>query len=57
MVDPELRSVEVLELGVDGRYAHAVAVSDGAIDPVLGCEGLRFDVSALWAEVDALGES
>jgi Uma2 family endonuclease len=56
IVDPELQSVEVLELGVDGRYAHAVAVSDGAIDPVPGCEGLRFDVSALWAEVDALGE-
>jgi hypothetical protein len=37
--------------------AHAVAVSEGAIDPVPGCEGVQFDVSALCAEVDALGDA
>ncbi|MGA7123295.1 MAG: Uma2 family endonuclease [Polyangiaceae bacterium] len=57
IVDPELRSVEVLELGPDGRYAHAAAVTEDAIDPVPGCEGLRFDVCALWAEMDALDEA
>jgi Uma2 family endonuclease len=53
LVDPELRAFEILEL-VDGRYAHAIGVSEGVIDPVPGCEGLRIDVDAIWREVDRL---
>jgi len=41
----EVRSFEILELGANGRYRHAVAAVDsGKIDPVPGCEGLVLDV-------------
>jgi Uma2 family endonuclease len=54
IVDPGLRSVEILELGSDGRYAHAVAATDHRLDGVPGCQGLSLDVPALWAEIDRL---
>jgi hypothetical protein len=49
--------LEILELGTDGRYAHAAAVTEGVVDPVPGCPGLRGDVNALWAEMDAFVNS
>ena len=54
LVDPELRTVEILELGEDGRYVHALGASSGVIDPVPGCEGLSLDLDQLWQTIDRL---
>lgn len=55
IVDPQVRTFEIFELGADRRYARALGVSEGAIEAVPGCEGLTLDVDALWAEADELG--
>ena len=51
IVDPRLRSIEVFELGRDGRYAVALAAGEGRVR-VPGCPGLTLDLDALWEEVD-----
>lgn len=53
IVDPVLRSLEILELTPDGRYAHTLGASEGRVD-VPGCDGLVLDLDALWAEVGRL---
>jgi Uma2 family endonuclease len=53
LLDPQLRVLEILELGADKRYTIALAASDGS-HPAPGCEGLSLDLDALWAEIDAL---
>jgi Uma2 family endonuclease len=54
LVDPELRSFEVWELGADGRYVRACSATSGKVERVPGCEGLVVDLDALWREVDRL---
>jgi len=54
LVDPALRSFEIWELGVDGRYVRALSAGTGKIERVVGCEGLTMDLDALWGEVDRL---
>lgn len=54
IADPQFRSLEVFELGTDGRYAHALAATEGTLDTLPGCEGLTLDVDALWSELDRL---
>jgi len=54
LVDPELRTVEILELGQDGRYVHALGAATGVVDPVPGCAGLVLDLDQLWQTIDRL---
>ncbi len=52
IVDPELRSLEILELSDDGRYLHALGATDGVLETVPGCPGLRLDLDEIWTMVD-----
>lgn len=51
LVDTRLRTVEILRLGDDGRYANFLSAAEGVVD-VPGCEGLTVDIDAMWARVD-----
>jgi Uma2 family endonuclease len=55
IMDPQERTLEILELGADGRYVHALAAADGSVDRVPGAPGLTLDLDALWSEVERLG--
>ncbi len=52
LLDPEARTLEILERGADARYVVVAAASAGKIDPVPGCDALALDLDALWAELD-----
>lgn len=54
LFDPALGSLEVFELDASGRYARALAATEGRIESVPGCEGLVLDLDALWAELARL---
>jgi Uma2 family endonuclease len=56
IVDPELRAIEILELGPDGRYVRALGASTGRVD-IPGCEGLAIELDELWSEIDRLSLS
>jgi Uma2 family endonuclease len=56
VVDPELRTLEVFELGADGRYARALGAGSGVV-AIPGCEGLSLDLDALWAHADRVAGS
>lgn len=56
LLDPAMRTLEIYELGPDGRYAWALGAEVGTIEAVPGCEGLTLDLDSLWAELDRLGE-
>lgn len=56
LVDPEVRTLEVLERTADGKYAIVLSAAEGQL-AIPGCEGLVLDLDALWSEVEGLDES
>jgi Uma2 family endonuclease len=56
IVDPEVRSLEIFELGRDGRYTRALGATEGMLSEVPGCPGLTVCLADLWAEIDRLAE-
>ncbi|WP_437738806.1 Uma2 family endonuclease [Sorangium sp. So ce1335] len=55
LIDPQAATLDLLELGADGRYVHARAAAVGAVSGVPGLEGLTLDLDDLWGEVERLG--
>jgi Uma2 family endonuclease len=53
LLDPQARTLEILELGPDGRFSVALSATEG-LHAVPGCAGLDLDLGALWANIDAL---
>ena len=51
ILDPHLRTLEIFELGRNGRYHVALAASVGT-PRVPGCPGLALDLDHLWRELD-----
>ena len=43
IVDPQLRSLEIFELGQDARYARALGATGGLLEEVPGCEGFSLE--------------
>ncbi|HEY0555356.1 MAG TPA: Uma2 family endonuclease [Thermoanaerobaculia bacterium] len=54
LLDPQLRSLEILQLDPQGRYIHVLGASTGVLETVPGCEGLTLDLDSLWAAIDSL---
>jgi Uma2 family endonuclease len=51
LLDPQVRLLEVLELGPEGRYIAALSATEGQVR-VPGFDDLVLDLDQLWAEVD-----
>jgi Uma2 family endonuclease len=55
LLDPSARTLEILELGADGRYVHVLGAAEGTRSEIPGCAGLTLDLDELWREIDRLG--
>jgi len=54
LLDPQLRSLEILRLDLQGLYLHVLGASTGTLREIPGCEGLTLDLDALWTAIDNL---
>ena len=51
IVDPQLRSLEVLGRSPQGRYEHLLGATEGKID-IPGSDGFVLDLDGVWAEIE-----
>jgi Uma2 family endonuclease len=56
LVDPEERTLDIYELGGDGRYRPVLTQITGGVHEVPGCTGLTLDLDAMWAKADELAD-
>lgn len=54
ILDPLLQALEIFELS-DGRYARAARATEGRLETVPGCAGLRINLDELWDDLSRLG--
>jgi hypothetical protein len=54
IMDPQLRSLEILKLDASGLYTHVLGVSEGRLETIPGCEGLVLDLDVLWQRIERL---
>ncbi len=54
LLDPELRTLEIFELGTGGLYTRALGAPSGSLEEIPGCQGLTLDLDALWSQIDRL---
>lgn len=56
LVDPALRTFEILERDRSGQYVFRLTATEGVLKRIPGCAGLRLDIDALWANIARLEE-
>ncbi len=57
IVDPEQQTLEIFELGGDGRYVRALGATGGTLMTVPGCAGLALALDELWREAEKLADT
>jgi len=55
IVDPQLRSLEILGRGPQGRYEHLLGATEGKVE-IPGSDGFVLDLDGVWAEIERFEE-